>query len=1110
MAVLSLPLSFTNSFWSQDYRKGLEVLYAKLEQGTAENDEVVASIRARADAEGNIAAALTHNAGPGPPGTGFSADDGATLLMAFRGLQAETAAQGEAHKAIAHELHTLVADPFEQWAKGHKDRLLASKGAMVDGYVRSYEHSQAEVIKLKNQYLSKIRKADEAEDDAKFAPGTQVNSDKYTTSPRLAPSDRPTPVRGASISERIAQRLKDIQRKTANATAAPPAPPKDEVELLFPPPEPKVDKGKGKAVDPEPEISSSPPPLSPPLPPSKLTIPTSSSPMPPEPPQPILLAGLSLPPSAISDLLTRASADLKLHPVRFPILGEYQVFNGEEFVAWLVNNVEALGGSLDRAEDAARELTERDGLLRRIGELGNSFEASDEAYFQFRQKAFELGKAPAVGPLSPSKVSTPVDLLKRSNNFLTVVSKALSTNPTGEPPHVRARADADEADRSYRIAVRKLDRQRLGLEERIEDTLKLLQTWETDRLRAVKTVLLQYHGTLLNLPKAFQASLERENSHIAAYLPESDLSALIERYRTGPFRPHPQVYESVAHDEPDVLFGLDLRKWAEGGWGTVVNGEEKKDLVPPVLTTLLDGLTEAYKQLPNDDEKRRAWIYEVPLPGIHHLRESLNAVPSDQAIPDDITTKYDAPVVASTVKLWMLELDPPLALYESWDDLKRLYPTVGSAAAAERDPETEKQHLESLKSALVRLPKVHLYVLDAVVGHLRNLIDTTKASESDEVYVTKLALSVGRTILRPKFETGVSIQDRHHAMLFIDLVKYYSEILPPTIAKKNTETERKIPLRKRTALVDLRMSRSRLSAGSDARDWLAAQRASGKVPPPVPPVPPIPAAAPEAPAPVSEEPESITEPIEQPQPTEQPAEQPAPPPVVAPTPVRASVPPPPDPDVPARPKFKTPPPEDDDLPPRPAAFKEPSSEDAVPPRPAFASPPPEVEDEAPTTPPATVNVQPATPLRRNSGSTGTTPRAGSPRVRSPLAKTSFAERTPSPAVSEDQPLSAGRTSISRTGAGNVTRAPRGGRPPRTGGGSSVSNMVQNLNRQSVGGVPTPSSPRQTSPPGGGGGGRGRRPASIVDERRRSLQGANARGAFSRRTMDSDAEDGLLG
>jgi hypothetical protein len=32
MAVLSLPLSFNNSFWTQDYKNGLDVLYDKLEQ----------------------------------------------------------------------------------------------------------------------------------------------------------------------------------------------------------------------------------------------------------------------------------------------------------------------------------------------------------------------------------------------------------------------------------------------------------------------------------------------------------------------------------------------------------------------------------------------------------------------------------------------------------------------------------------------------------------------------------------------------------------------------------------------------------------------------------------------------------------------------------------------------------------------------------------------------------------------------------------------------------------------------------------------------------------------------------------------------------------------
>jgi hypothetical protein len=40
--------------------------------------------------------------------------------MAFRGLQAESAAQGQAHKTIAAELDTLVADPFDQWAETYK------------------------------------------------------------------------------------------------------------------------------------------------------------------------------------------------------------------------------------------------------------------------------------------------------------------------------------------------------------------------------------------------------------------------------------------------------------------------------------------------------------------------------------------------------------------------------------------------------------------------------------------------------------------------------------------------------------------------------------------------------------------------------------------------------------------------------------------------------------------------------------------------------------------------------------------------------------------------------------------------------------------------------
>ena len=52
----------------------------------------------------------------------------------------------------------------------------------------------------------------------------------------------------------------------------------------------------------------------------------------------------------------------------------------------------------------------------------------------------------------------------------------------------------------------------------------------------------------------------------------------------------------------------------------------------------------------------------MPLPMVHHLCESLNAVLPKQWIPLEVMDKHDTPVLASMVKLWMLELDPPLML----------------------------------------------------------------------------------------------------------------------------------------------------------------------------------------------------------------------------------------------------------------------------------------------------------------------------------------------------------------------------------------------------------------------------------------------------------------
>ena len=271
---------------------------------------------------------------------------------------------------------------------------------------------------------------------------------------------------------------------------------------------PQMDKGKGRAIESPVQMSPTP------LPPTSSARKASMDPLPPRPPTPILLAGIAFSPAALSALLKRAQQELPLRAVRLPIIGEYKdCFTGEEFVNWLQKGVEAFGDSYELAEEAAKDLTEDEGLLRRIGGLGNAFEPTEDAIYQIRpkvsvpqglfllllltsDKAFVLEEdrvnAGANGPAVASPVAD--NFVKQSSAFANFVMKQIKASNDSQPPHVRARIEADEADEAYRQGVRRLDRLRLSLEDHIEESLKLLQRLETDRLRAVKTGTYELPG----------------------------------------------------------------------------------------------------------------------------------------------------------------------------------------------------------------------------------------------------------------------------------------------------------------------------------------------------------------------------------------------------------------------------------------------------------------------------------------------------------------------------------------------------------------------------------------------------------------------------------------
>ena len=322
-------------------------------------------------------------------------------------------------------------------------------------------------------------------------------------------------------------------------------------------------------------------------------------------------------------------------------------------------------------------------------------------------------------------------------------------------------------------------------------------------------------------------------------------------------------------------------------------------------------------------------------------------------------------------------------------------------------------------------------------------------------------------------------------MLFLDLLKNYDNILPPTIARKQHESERRVPVRKRTAPVDMRMSRSKISVGGPTRELLAAQEAAQKLAPKsdIAPSTLLSATKTEEPVVVATEPESIeTSPSE---PTTQEDEDE-------------------DDTVPPRPVFREPPPETDDMPPRPT-FREPPPEvDDAPPRPTFVSPPasPPAAEEKPAPSPA-VAVTPATPqnpiklIRRNSAF-----RSGSP---SPVQA-----RSPSPSITaggestaEDQPLTHAKSGLSRHTSGQaVIRGPRLSRGPRVPQGGSVSGKIAAFNNRSAAASPPPSPGYKRLS-----GGTSRLSANAGADSKRGI--GRTPGGLSRRTMASDAEDEVV-
>ncbi|CAK9784874.1 hypothetical protein CC85DRAFT_257483 [Cutaneotrichosporon oleaginosum] len=907
-APITLPSTFFNSFWSPDYRTGLDTLFRQLEAGTIENNEVADFIEAQARAHHSLAAALLE------PHVSPSTNSTSSLQHTLLSLRGASMGRGEAHRALAMELQEHILVPFNGWKARHEDRVETARDDMLGkgGLVASWEKEVNKLMSLRQAYTNKMRLADESEDDAQFAPATASlkSPDAYTKSP---PPKHAGLKRSGTVADRISEKLRNASSGSHSRSSSvasqsaispsdkdlpPPPPPlaqKEEEEKKVE--RPKSPSGSVKTPPPKLQIGERPADVGSPSSPTHEdafippTDPNGRPKMSNEEPASavdekgnnefILLSGMALAPRAFKALLGRFDQYLSTHAApgseqaqsselstrqalasrqKSSILGTYEkTFSGEELVSWLSHNLEGLGGEWDRCVDAGDELL-RMGHLSRVGVVGNGFEPEDDVFFVLKLDPSESTGVSVAGlrknlstyassGYNYAASNAPAARQYANNNFsnlqTSISSFSLPAVPSpssaalpswaksylpaaissNEPAHIRLRHEANRANEAYHAGVSEAEARRLEMEERIERGLRNWERWERERLGVIRSILKHYEVALAKLPKRLAQGDEATALAVETYNPEADLKALIEGSRTGPFRPRPHIYESVESEVPDVNFGIDLRRWSgETGWKSLINAPQRaKDAIPDVLEGLLTAIGVMGASLP-DDERRKAWIYEVPLEETHMLR---NAINHSQLRVDEVSTiaqKFNLPTVCGVVKLWLLELNPPVLGWEGWEDAKAIYPSVGA--------DLERDMTSAVTSVVSRLPASQLFTLNAIIKHWKDLVDGTKTEEPAELYIKKLSLSIGRCVLRPQYETELTIQDRTPGLFLEDLLEHYSNVFPKLLEEKRNQQERVMPVRKRTALVDQRISRSSLGGNTDPQAVLLQQQraAHGEAP----------------------------------------------------------------------------------------------------------------------------------------------------------------------------------------------------------------------------------------------------------------------------------------
>ncbi|PPQ88087.1 hypothetical protein CVT25_014385 [Psilocybe cyanescens] len=272
---------------------------------------------------------------------------------------------------------------------------------------------------------------------------------------------------------------------------------------------------------------------------------------------------------------------------------------------------------------------------------------------------------------------------------------------------VRAKREADEADREYRKGVHWLETLRLRRTKILESGYKSLEMFIEEASTTMKTVLEKYADNMT----ATTSTQTQLSSHMRAIVdrisPEKDVAKLktnIPRSLASAI-PDPILYEhGLVGECNDLIFGFSLVDYA------TAKGLQEGD-VPKIIRICIDEIDK--RGLESEG------IYRVS--GRHAIVQGLQHEIEKDESAFQFTPKDDVYAVSSLLKLYLRELPEPVFRFSLQDRIQHT--------------EDREEHFSNnfmlLRSKIRRLPPVHQATLKSIIEHLSRVVARSSKNKMD-------------------------------------------------------------------------------------------------------------------------------------------------------------------------------------------------------------------------------------------------------------------------------------------------------------------------------------------------------------------------------------------